>query len=353
MAEKKIKTAILGLSQKGAKLLKPIEDCDLFDISAIADKDIEVAEKNAKIIQNCKAYNDYRQMIMQNDLDLLIVAEPIHDSIEHIRTAIKKKINIFKLTPAARDFTEASELAAIAKSEKICFALGNYWRNSASWQNLNDHIKQNHVNNPSLIEVQWRTPAEIPQEKSWMRDPKLSGGGVLLYQGYQAIDIVTHNFGIPDQVYALNITNAPDRQQRAYLCEDTAIIMMRFSESLNANLIISRTYGPTEKSVRIYGKNQNLQISENSFKTFTNEDLSGSEFEYFDQPEQLIKTTLTNLANNIANPKQPHKVCTITDNLPAMSVIQAAYVSAKTMTPEEPGKILSLTPIEKSTNWLK
>ncbi len=354
--ENKIKTGFLGLSHNGRRLINLIEGLDQYSISAIGDRDFDNAAKVAKKFEGCKGYDDYRQMIMQNDLDLLVVAEPIYECIDNIRSGIKKKFNIFKLSPAGRDFSEVSELSTLTDSEKVIFSTGNYWRNSPSWENLKNYVQGKKIESPNLIEVQWRSPSDIDQEKMWLLDPKLAGGGVLLYHGYQAIDIIVSNFGLPEQVYALNVSNAPDRQQRTYLTEDTSVVMMRFSESLTANLVLSRVYGPEEKTVKVYGKNINVEVSDNYFKTFNNQAVAEQEFEFFDDPDSLLKAGFNNLAANIKpedDDIEPPCICRISNNLPVMAVIEAAYLSSKTLMPEEPTKILNLAQNESAKAWLK
>ena len=125
MPDTKIKTGFLGITEKAREMICVLEAISDFEIIAIGDKNIDAAGKISRRFQNCKAYDDYRQMIAQNELDLLIVSEPISESIEHIRGAIRKKFNIFKLSPAARNFAEVSELASLSASENVLFCTGS------------------------------------------------------------------------------------------------------------------------------------------------------------------------------------------------------------------------------------
>ncbi len=353
MPDTKIKTGFLGITEKAREMICVLEAISDFDIIAIGDKNIDAAGKISRRFQNCKAYDDYRQMIAQNELDLLIVSEPISESIEHIRGAIRKKFNIFKLSPAARNFAEVSELASLSASENVLFCTGNCWRNSASWLNLKNYLESDKIEQPSFIRVQWYVPGEIEPEQSWLKDPKLAGGGVLLRQAYQAIDMVVSCFGVPEQVYALNLSSAQDKQQRTYLTEDTANVLMRFSESLAANFVVSRTFGPAKTSIEIYGKNHNIEILENKFRAFNNNHETIEEFEYFDQQQALLSQCFTNLADSLRTKKISPAVCRIEQNIALMAVIEAAYLSTKTLVPESPSRILELGKSESGNVWLK
>ena len=339
--ENKIKTGILGLWQD-RHILEIIEQMDCFDITAVADTDIETAQNISKKFHPCQGYDDYRQMVAQNDLKLLIVSEPVFNAVEHIRAAIKKDFNIFKTAPAGRNFSEVAELASLARSKKIVFAIGNHWRYSGSWSTLKDYISQNRLESPGFIQAQWFLPQQIDAKQAWLKDPKLAGGGVLLYDAYQGFDMIVANFGLPEQVYALSLSSAPDRQQRTYLTEDTATIFMRYSESLIVNFSVSRSYGPREKNIKIYGKNFNIETTDNVFKTFDNSGNIIEEFEFFDEKQALLTQYFADLAEVLSKGENIDRLSQLRDNLAVAAVIEACYLSAKTLMPEEPAKILEM-----------
>ena len=89
---KKLKTAVLGLKGDGEALLKTACETEYFQIQAVADKDTRLAEKVAANY-NCEPYDDYRQLIIQNQLDCMLVAAPLYSCDEYVRSAIKKKLS--------------------------------------------------------------------------------------------------------------------------------------------------------------------------------------------------------------------------------------------------------------------
>ena len=71
---------------------------------------------------------------------------------------------------------------------------------------------------------------------------------MLLYECWEIIDQISLNFGLPQQVYCPVLSTvegvagsaAPDRQQRLYLTEDSAIVTMKFNDTLSGNLLAGR-----------------------------------------------------------------------------------------------------------------
>ena len=107
MSEGKLNTAVLGLDDKGLHLLEAAAKTNHLQIQAVADKDTKLAERIAAEY-SCTPYDDYRQLIIQNKFDCLLIAAGLYTCDEYIRMAMKKKFNILKLAPAARNFAEKS-----------------------------------------------------------------------------------------------------------------------------------------------------------------------------------------------------------------------------------------------------
>src|SRR4030067_2014442 len=99
MSAGRLKTAVLGISERGVSLLEAAQGVEELEIVAVADRETNLAEKVAAE-SNCAFYNDYRQLIIQNQLDCLLVAAPIHTCDEYVRVGIKKWFNVLKLAPA-------------------------------------------------------------------------------------------------------------------------------------------------------------------------------------------------------------------------------------------------------------
>lgn len=340
MENKKLKTAVLGTNEEAQSIIDIASSLDLFDICAIAGADLEQSTKLAKKIDSCKPYDDYRQMIIASELDLLIVAQPIYVTAEHIQTAIKNKINIFKIWPGGRDFSEVDQLINLAKNNDIIFGVLNPADGLSSFQAAKDYINSDQLETPHLISIRWTTSSNNT-DQTWQRDPELAGGGVLLYDAYQPIEFIKNIFGVPEQVYCIKITDAPDKQQRMYLAEDTAIAVIKFSESLTGHLMASRTLKPDEKIIKIYGKNKSITIEPDKFTTFDDKGDLLEEFEFCNHPQDTIKQALTNIYRKITS-NDDTKINLIENCIETMAIIESCYLSARTSMPEICEKILQL-----------
>jgi predicted dehydrogenase len=333
--------AVLGLDQKGLLLLDAASRVECLQIKAVADQDLQKAQK-AAAKYGCEAYTDYRQLIVQNQLDCLLLATDIHAYGEHLKTAIKRKFNILKLAPPARNFEEAWEYVQMAHSENVKFAVANPERFNPSYITAHELILQNRIENIYLITAY--CSAGTADRPAWYADPKLAGGGVLMHDSYPVIDQILWSFPVPQQVYALNTNGAPDKQQRLYLTEDTSVVALRFTDALAGSIVATRRneVGPNETSLRIYGKDALLTVTPDSVTLTTGTGKGDESWQYGRDEPDTMRRLLSSFARSLMDPEEPTLVTSAQDCLSSMAVLESAYLSARTGFPEQPDRILQL-----------
>ncbi|UCF43239.1 MAG: hypothetical protein JSV99_11815, partial [Planctomycetota bacterium] len=165
------------------------------------------------------------------------------------------------------------------------------------------------------------------------------------------IDQIVCNFATPQQVYSLNTNTAGDRKQRLYVTEDTVIVTMKFTDTSFGNLIASRVFGPQRTSLKVYGKDKILTVSDTQFTVSDGFGGTGEEFEYDDNKFVCMTKLLENFALSILSPDENKLCSTARENLKNMAVIESAYLSARTGMPEEPNRILQMAQTEPINIW--
>ena len=255
---------------------------------------------------------------------------------------MKKRFNVLKLAPVARNFEEAGQFVRLSEEEEIKFAVANPTRFAKSFLALRQFLQQYQIEQIFLMPA-FCNVGDYPHY-SWQTDWKLAGGGVILHNCYRLIDQMLWNFEMPQQVYSLNTNPAQDKQQRIYLTEDTAVVTMKFSDTFIGNLIASRRagIGPKEEFIKLYGKNKILTVSDTELTISDENGKISDKFKYDD--DQLTCTTelLKSFALSILSPKENKLCSTGRENLQNMAIIESAYLSARTGFPEEPNGILQM-----------
>lgn len=342
-----LKTAVLGLGQPGVLMLEVAKQSGFFDIVAVADGDAALAEKAADEYK-CAAFDDYRQLIVQNQLDCLLVSAGIQSCDEYLRLALKRKCNVFKQPPLANNFEQAAEMVRLAEDNGVAFAIANPGRFADSFLQMHQFIRQQPTEQFFLITaVCTASRREYPL---WQNDPNLAGGGVLLYDCYGIIDQLIWNFDIPRQVYSLTASIAADRQQRLYLTEDIAVVNLKFSDTLFAGVVASRVFGPPQRLLKVCGKDSILSASSNEFIISDKDGLIIRQSCLDDDHAGCMSRAMENFALSIISPDKSSLCSSARENLGVMAVIESAYLSARTAMPEEPDRILEMAPVRGSSS---
>lgn len=342
MAEQTLTAAVLGLGPEGRRLLEAAHATGAFHIKAVADQDQQRVERSAKEF-DCEPYTDYRQLIVQNQLDCLLVAADIHTCDEHLKTALKKRFNVLKLAPPARDFEEALEYVQLAESAQVQFAIANPARFRSSYQQARVLLNDGPIKQVFLITAVCHI-GDIDRP-AWHADPKLAGGGVLLHDCYPLIDQILWNFPIPQQVYALVTNQAPDKQQRLYLTEETAVVSLKFAEAMMANLVATRRHDLTdsETTLTIYGRDAVLSVTDDQVILSTGCEHDDQVWRYDETAQDVLERLLSSFAASVRGPDEYPLLSSGAANLANMAVLESAYLSGRTGFPEEPMRILRIT----------
>ncbi len=349
MSALKLKVGLLGLGPSGQTHLKALAQVDAFELVAVADRDKARAANFAAQVQ-CPAFDDYRQFILQNSFDCLIVSEGLHHCLEHVRLAIKKKSHILKWAPMARGFAEAAELASLAATEQVRLDVADPLSYCGRFARVRLRLSDKAQERPYLVRALWETgvspcPAagrRTAGQAAWMTDRQSAGGGVLLYEGYGLIHILVGGLGLPQQVYCLSRSHASDKAL-PYLAEDVAVLSLRFGEGLFAELSLIRHLDdrPGCRQITVFTRDD--RITTECLLPGANAAAPSSQDE--ERPGcddgDLALRLLTDYAGSLRDPEGRPFGSDTRANLDVMAVIEAAYVSSQTGSPESPCRILT------------
>lgn len=353
-SEHQLNIGVLGLDRRGQSLVQAMADMEPFHIQAVADRDTQLVEKRALQL-DCEAFDDYRQFVLQSDFDTLFVAANLHNTLEHVRLAIKEGCHVLKLAPMSRTFDEAAQLHALCKDQKTRFDVVNPGRYTPAFQAFQQLVQAGDVDRPFLLRLYCDVGLlaglnpELYQihpdnQTSWITDQELAGGGVLLHNCYQLIDQVVQAFGLPQQVYSLCNSHSSDKQQLHHLTEDTALVTMRFNDNLIADLVAMRHWDdrPTCQQITLFGRDCKVTVCQNNLKIHNNLGELVKEQDYHGEDQDVDTALLINYHLSVSAPKAYPFGSDAEANLRVMAVMEAAYLSSRTGSPEDPARILAI-----------
>ena len=332
-----LKTACLGLNLQAQRVLEHADRSKFFHIIALAEGNSVLTQEKSHQY-NCAAFDDYRQLVVQNQLDVLIVALPLSECAEYVRLAIAKKCNILKLIPTASDFEEAADLIQLASDNGVKYVTACSLRFAQPFVAMKNYLTEVGVEKFDFINAF----CNLEQSAlSTQLAPKPPVPGVLLNECFEIIDAIVLNFSLPQQLYALLTNQAPDKKQRQYLPEEFAAINMHFAGGLVANFIMGTFVGAEAWSLTVHGREASIIVGPKKFRIYDNNNhlLQNRRFSGI-EPEMEL---LNDFAQGIIYPDEHRPQYESSADLATMAFIDSAYLSAKTAMPETPRKIFEIS----------
>ncbi|ARN57711.1 Gfo/Idh/MocA family protein [Sedimentisphaera salicampi] len=353
----KLRAAFLGTSKPGLKLLEIVSRMPEFEIAGLGGKNKELAENTADMY-GCRYYDDPRQMILSCGAELLLAASQ-HAPHEGIITlAFQKGLSVVRTMPPFFSLSQAANIISDAQKNNAFYFSTSPFRNYPGYRRLMEFFEENKglKQKACLIEARGFFPTgSTEQETHWLKDPELAGGGVLLRNCFSIINILVELFTLPETVYALKSNMAGDIVQRNMVTEDCISMAVKFSENLGCTLCAARNEFDHKERIDIYLPEMKITAGP---EMFCITDLKGRQIEMKSEQASREKAIEENLRvvykllkyAEIDDAAEKSAAVNTREKglINTMAVIEAAYLSCKTQTPEMPDKMIELSGFDYS-----
>ncbi len=329
---KRIPAAIIGLSGQGAEFLSAVRDSRRFHLLAIADADAGLVRAAAEA-SGAKGYTDYRSLVVEQageKLEALFVALEPFESVEYLTLAATHGIHVFHQAPVGRCVEEASSAgSALAECDRL-LTVGRYFSAEPAYAALSEI--ETHIGPVHFATAEVHVAAQ--DLSGWRGDSVRAGGGVLIQGAYTAIDVLVGVLGLPDEVTACLSWRKSASSARPYDTEDAAIVSMRFSDERIAQLSATRGGARDDWRVTFFGGQGSAEVSPDRLRI---KQPGGVDHWSVVRASNRFAAQIDDFARALRDPDWPRR-STGDDHLDTIAVIEAAYLSAKTNTPENPSR---------------
>src|SRR5438045_4834656 len=130
-AEKTKRVGLIGAGWYGKSDLWRLVQVAPVEIISICDPDkhmlaeaVEIASQRQKSKKQPRTYNDYREMLKEKDLDIVLVGSPDHWHALHAIAAMESGADVYCQKPISRDVLECEAMLATARRLKRVVQIG-------------------------------------------------------------------------------------------------------------------------------------------------------------------------------------------------------------------------------------
>jgi predicted dehydrogenase len=185
---------------------------------------------------------------LQDDaIDAVYISSPVAVHAEQAIAALKAAKHVLCEKPVAMNYAQAQEMATAGRASGKLFGVSYYRRLYPKLIRAKELIAQGAIGQPLLAEANYHGWLES-EERAWLRDPAMSGGGPLYDVGSHRIDAMNFLFGMPQRATGL-LSNALHTMP----VEDSATVMMDYAGGIHGVVDVRWNSRVTRDQFRVIG----------------------------------------------------------------------------------------------------
>jgi predicted dehydrogenase len=244
--------AIIGCGAIGRKRAAALRDARL---TICADVKRDRAETLASTVSGAVAVDDWRFVMDDPGVDIVIVATTNDRLSDITRAAVESGKDVLVEKPAARTTAELDPVIEIATRSGRQVRVGFNHRYHPALRKARQIFESGAVGDPMFVRGRYGHGGRIGYDREWRADPALSGGGELIDQGVHLIDLSRWFLG--EFVTVSGFAHTYFWQMPV---DDNAFLILRTAEERVALLHASCTEWKNLFSLEIFGRHGKLQV---------------------------------------------------------------------------------------------
>ena len=235
--------------------------------------------RKAEAYPGVKAWETLDEALQDDKVDAVYVASPVFLHVSQTIAALRAGKHVVCEKPVAMNYAEASAMVEEAKRAGRLFGVAYYRRGYPKLQRAKELIASGAIGKPLFVEAVYHGWLES-EERGWLRDPKVAGGGPLYDVASHRIDACNYLFGKPERAVGLR-SNAVHELK----VEDSATVLIGYAGGVHAVVDARWNSRVARDEFRVVGTEGEMVLTP----------LNGGSIRWPDGEEELPTETLRHL----------------------------------------------------------
>jgi predicted dehydrogenase len=299
---------------------------DLIEVTAVADVIDETARRRAAEL-GAAAYTDFRQMILEADLDAVDICLPHHLHAEAIVSAAQAGKHILCEKPLCLTVEQANQVQQAVRTAGVTLMCAHNQLFLPAVSRARQLLDQDILGTVYEVRITDTFYNDFnPKNMGWRATAATSGGGELMDTGYHPTYLMLHLAGGS----AVEATALLSRHRLRFMdSEDSAQVLVRFDNGIVGHLVTSWAYDPPPGTERfsVVGERGSLH-SDGTSLTVTLRG-SGSQTYDFEAVDSYV-SEIGHFADCLRSGTRP--LHTEREGIDVLCLILAAYEGARSRT---------------------
>ena len=248
-----MRVAIVGCGLIGQKRAKALSGARLLVCSDVV---LERALALGRSISGVQAAVDWKNVVSNDEIDLVVVSTPHHLLAEITSECIAAGKHVLVEKPAALRAAELEPVIRIAERTGVLVRVGFNHRYRRAFRKAREIADSGALGELLYVRGRYGHGGRVGYEKEWRANPQLAGGGELIDQGIHLIDLARWFLGDFTEVEGFAHTyywNMP--------VEDNGFMLLKTARRQTAFLHASCTEWKNLFSFEIFGGKGKLEIT--------------------------------------------------------------------------------------------
>lgn len=272
--QKRLRVGIVGANAQGEgwapiSHIPALKMLPEYELAAVCTAHADTAAAAAKTYGVERAFDDYRRMVQEPDIDLVSVVVRVPNHHDVVMAALEAGKNVYCEWPLGATLEEAERMAALARGKDVRAMVGLQARGDPTIRYLHDLVEEGYVGEVLAVSMSMFTGGvlERPSSRLWDRH-RSKGVSALTVRGIHTMDSMCHCVGDFVEVSAKVTT-----QVRQWRVVDTgemvdvdtpdhvALTGILENGALASVHVATVPYNATGFRMEIYGRNGTIQAS--------------------------------------------------------------------------------------------
>jgi predicted dehydrogenase len=184
----------LGLGWIGQHRMQALLDEKACEVVAFADPSEEVRARTQAAVPQAAAVATLEELLRQ-DLDGVVIATPSALHAQQAMAALERGLAVFCQKPLARTAAENAAIVEAARKADRLLACDLSYRHTEAMRRIRNCVVEGELGNVHAADLVFHNA--YGPDKSWARDPALSGGGCAIDLGIHLVDLALWTLGFP------------------------------------------------------------------------------------------------------------------------------------------------------------
>lgn len=254
-----VRWGIIGAGDIVRRRVAPaINDLPTCELTAIARANADKAEEFAREFGAKRWYADWRELVKDDEIDVIYVATPVYLHAEQTIAAAEAGKHVLCEKPMAMNAAECDEMIAACEANGVKLGIAYYRRFYPVLARVRELLASGEIGRPVVAQINSFEYVDIPADdpRHWFLEKAKNGGGPMIDFGCHRLEVLTSLFGGVRRMSSLTANvEWKDRE-----VEDTAVATLEFDGGPVATVTVTHGANEPQDTLDIFGTGGSIHI---------------------------------------------------------------------------------------------